>query len=704
MDREQARQTIRAEWRKILETITGTAKDKANGETSYICPICGHGKDGDGLTRNKGSRDEHALKCFGCGFSGDIIRLYMQREGKEYNEALRDLAGIIGETIDPYIPAGGSWRNGRAQNGAERPQDAVRGADNGIQDNAQTTWQNGSETPTEAAKQTADFTAYYTECRKRIRDPRAVAYLQGRGISIDTAEAYWIGFDPEADPANAPGATSNQYKPHPAPRIIFPTSAAHYAARSIDPETPKQYQKMNPNKEKGAGEAGIFNKRALYSGAEVVFITEGAFNALSIIEAGGAAIATNSAANLEKLLEELRKHPTKATLILAFDNDKAGRAAAEKIRPQLQKLNISYILAGKEIIGRGDETPAGEDANDLLRGEDREQFIAAVRKAQQQFSSRPDNTEFYINNLMGAEAEHCRAGIRTGFDNLDAEIHGLYPGLYVIAAISSLGKTTFTAQMADQIAATGQDVLFFSLEQSRLELVSKSIARMTYKQNKDKAVTSLAIRQGNIPGALRSAVAGAIDRYTASVKDRISIIEGNFNCDVSFIGEYIRRYIRRNPGKESEHPVVIIDYLQVLQPGQQNGRLTMQETIDASVTELKRISRELDITIFVISSVNRANYLTPIDFESLKHSGGIEYTADVIWGLQLQCLGNEIFNKNDNTKARRDMIRDAKKAPTRKIELLCLKNRYGVSSFSVYFDYHPANDYFEPGIKEEQKK
>ena len=100
-------------------------------------------------------------------------------------------------------------------------------------------------------------------------------------------------------------------------------------------------------------------------------------------------------------------------------------------------------------------------------------------------------------------------------------------------------------------------------------------------------------------------------------------------------------------------PVVFIDYLQILQPEQdEKGRTqTTKETVDTTVTELKRISREQGLTVFVISSVNRANYLTPIDFESLKESGGIEYTADVIWGLQLQILNDKLFDSpKDNIK------------------------------------------------------
>ena len=46
---------------------------------------------------------------------------------------------------------------------------------------------------------------------------------------------------------------------------------------------------------------------------------------------------------------------------------------------------------------------------------------------------------------------------KTGYSNIDAKMR-LYPGLYVLGAISSLGKTTFCGQMADQLASAGEQV------------------------------------------------------------------------------------------------------------------------------------------------------------------------------------------------------------------------------------------------------
>lgn len=686
MDRDTARQEIRDNWEPILQGITHTAQQNVNGRASYVCPICGHGSHGDGLTINPQSKRRGALKCFGCGFSGDIIDLLQQVNSCDFNAALQTAAAELGIEIDRRDPAADF------NDPVKAPQRPDKGKD-------QEPTPTGAKSPQEGAgtATAADYTEYYRQCRDRLTDPAAAAYLQARGISTRTAAECLLGYDSQADPANAPGAMGDENRPHPAPRIIIPTSKTHYVGRSIDGATPKGFQKLNVK----GGKPGIFNGTELYrKGTKTIFVVEGAFDALSILEAGAAAIALNSKNNGQLLIDQLRKRPpeTAQQFIICPDNDPDPKtnantqATAQKLRDDLRALGyyaIVYNVAGDY-----------HDANDALTG-DRSAFTKAVIKGfdimrqEVERGAKPDNVAYYIKHSMGNDLARFKDEIKTGFSNLDREAGGLYPGLYVIAAISSLGKTTFTHQMADNIAAAGNDVLFFSLEQSRLELVTKSIARWTAKKDLATAVTSLAIRKGYLP----QQVIDATREYTEAVGDRFSVIEGNFNCTVSFIGDYIRGYMARNKTAETgERPVVVIDYLQVITADKdpETGR-KMTETrqiVDHNITELKRISRDLDITVILVSSVNRANYMQPIDFESLKESGGIEYTADVVWGLQLQCLNDPIFDKEKDIKKKRETVKKAKAANPRKIELVCLKNRYGISSYCCGFNYYPAADLF----------
>ena len=155
------------------------------------------------------------------------------------------------------------------------------------------------------------------------------------------------------------------------------------------------------------------------------------------------------------------------------------------------------------------------------------------------------------------------------------------------------------------------------------------------------------------------------------------------------ITNIVNGYIEQNKVK----PVVIIDYLQVIQP-MPESRMTTKDLTDYHLHRLKELQADCQITMIVISSFNRQNYIATADYESFKESGGIEYTADVIWALQLQCITEEAFCKLSTVTEKRKKYKEAKSEIPRKIELVGLKNRFGPSSYSCLFDYYPNLDWF----------
>lgn len=308
-------------------------------------------------------------------------------------------------------------------------------------------------------------------------------------------------------------------------------------------------------------------------------------------------------------------------------------------------------------------------------------------QSQQSTTFRISNMSRYLYEKMPFEMQEFVNGgrIKSGYSNLDM-VTNLYPGLYVIGAISSLGKTTFIHQMCDQIAENGNPVLFFSLEQTTLELASKSLSRTMAKKNAMNAMTSLQIRKNGAD----SRVAEAVSDYNKYACNML-VAECTFRATIHTIEDTVYNYIRQT-GKK---PVVVVDYLQVIQPADDN-RMTTKDLVDMHVRRLKQLQSDNKLILIVISSLNRQNYLTQVDFESFKESGGIEYTADVVWGLQLEVLHDEIFDSQAKINEKRQKIKDAKASNPRRIELVCLKNRFGISSYSCLFDYYPQFDFFRP--------
>jgi replicative DNA helicase len=280
---------------------------------------------------------------------------------------------------------------------------------------------------------------------------------------------------------------------------------------------------------------------------------------------------------------------------------------------------------------------------------------------------------------------------KTGFQNLDTESGALYPGLYVLGAASSMGKTTFVHQLADQLAERGEQVLYFSLIQSRFELIIKSLSRVIARKSEGRyGVTELEIRKMANPS---EEVREAMDAYASLIGYRLSIVENSKELDVGVgkISEIVRDYIAGN----GVRPIVIVDNIQHIASKECDTLSHMQigkQAIDYNLRALKTLQREEHLTVIAVSNIDTDSYFKHIDFDSFLNTGGIEYTADVIWGLQIQAA-KETEKAQTKFDARERFI-SAKAHLPRKMELICLKNNFGKSSYTCYFDYYPQYNVF----------
>lgn len=283
-----------------------------------------------------------------------------------------------------------------------------------------------------------------------------------------------------------------------------------------------------------------------------------------------------------------------------------------------------------------------------------------------------------------------RPVISTGYPTLDLELGdgdstpgGLTAGLYTIGGISSLGKTTFALQMADAIAAARKDVLIIALEMSAFELMAKSISRITTetaRANSDRK-TVQGILQGtrwtHYSPEEQETIKEAAAIYS-ELAQHLFIVEGIGTIGAKEVRDKVKRHIEMT----GEAPVVIVDYLQILAPA--DPRATDKTNTDKAVLEMKRISRDYNIPVICISSFNRANYKEKVSMEALKESGAIEYSSDVVIGLQLKGAGAKDF----------DVDKEKSKTP-REVEVAILKNRSGKTGQTMQFEYDPRFNLFK---------
>ncbi len=311
------------------------------------------------------------------------------------------------------------------------------------------------------------------------------------------------------------------------------------------------------------------------------------------------------------------------------------------------------------------------------------EIFAQVEKAKSNWRSRAEPTKRvamadYFANQFDTDIEQMKAySERTsGFDNLD-QFQFFHPGLYVIGATPAAGKTTFCWQFLEQVARKGETCIYCSYEMSQLELFSKSLAREIFKRVPNTELTAADIRRG----AWSVQLAAVRNDFAKSNFD-LSILELQ---DESI--DDLLTLLKPLCLDKAKAPVVCLDYLQIVPNSRESAKLG----IDDSVRKLKKFQRDTNTTFIVISSFNRVNYTQSVSFESFKESGNIEYTADVVWALQLYVLNH--INPSNITDARK-RIDDAKKQQPRQIQLKCLKNRQG-TNYDCFFNYFSAHDYFE---------
>ena len=506
----------------------------------------------------------------------------------------------------------------------------------------------------------------------------AESYVLERGISKETAERFQLGWDLQR--LSAGGA---------ADLLVIPTSNNSFIYRRLDADCDSTSRYHN-----SPGQTHFFNEAALTNATTPIFITEGAMDALSIIECRGEAVALNSTANVNRLLRMLEQQKPSQKLIIAMDADDAGKRAQKELAEGLSKLSIPYYIVS--------DWNGCKDANELLvkSRADFEKLISKAREEQPVLNeadrevlellnqNRMDNC---IGDLLSTISERSIAPrVSTGFSELDDILGGGIPaGLHVVAAMSSLGKTTLVVQMCASMAQQGQDILFFTLEMSRLELFAKNISRHSFELDiRNHAQTGFSTndivsgypeRSGN--QVLKAHLQKSVEAYR-TYADRLTVIEGSGDITAARVRELTESYIRLT----GRVPVVVIDYLQLLQPT--DIRMTDKQNIDASIAELKRLTAQ-GCPVIAISSLNRASYDSPVTMASLKESGNIEYSSESILALDLQAMYDA---QRQNAKG--FDLNAEKQKPARAVLLTVLKNRNGRVGDQIPMLFYPKYNYF----------
>lgn len=625
---------------------------------NYICPQC---RSGEGTNRTGAlsvDNRTNKFKCFACNWHGDYIDFIQGIENTDFNGAFAIAAAELGVVID--------HENGRTNEykvtADKLPNKDIKTAVTADYD------------PT-----AADYSEYYIECMTRLTEPAAISYLQGRGISLETAQNYAVGYDPKADPANAPGAAAADFKPHPTPRLIFPTTKWHYVGRSIDPNTPKGYKAMNP---KGGG-VRIWNQEAIYTGG-TVFVCEGVFTALSVIECGHKAIAINSENNGNLLLQALDEKESTAAFIICFDNDPNAdtkartRAAAEALNSQLQARNYTSLVFDIAGYCKDGET----DLNDILQ-RDKKQLQNLINTAENTINR--DSLTDFLEQIKTEAYKPYTTGLQFFDDILSGGV--IKQTLLVVSAAPGAGKTTLCQQIAEEMAARKKPVIYLNFEMSREQMLAKTISSKLARAGKEYSTT--AILQGyKWTTEQELLIAQAVDEYRQTNYPYIKYNPGNIKNNLEKILDYLQDVGEKATAAGTDAPAVIVDYLHLIST--ENPKTDAQELIKQAVKGFKDYAIKYNTFVIAISAVSRAAMSKgPLSMSSGRDSSNIEYTADYVLTLNYWDIDQEKIDPQDD-----NAFSQLQKEKWRRMILRLPKARYGQPGNAAKVYFNAASNYF----------
>lgn len=298
--------------------------------------------------------------------------------------------------------------------------------------------------------------------------------------------------------------------------------------------------------------------------------------------------------------------------------------------------------------------------------------------------------------------DHCAQlvpRISTGLLALDKVLNGGFANeLYIMAAETSTGKSAFLMSLAQKIAESGVDVLYFALEMGRDEFVARGISSLSFQHNRDsknKQLTAANILYwtydellGDFTKLAYSQYEQYSEEYFSMYGSHLHIIESGLDgLTVKDIAN-LAAVFKKRKGKSV---VVFVDYLQIIKADPEDRSQSDRKTkMDVVVTTLKTLASQIGMPVVTVSSISRANYSGTIGTSAFKESGDTEYTGGVLIGWNW----SGVTDQKDKSKQNEEKVL-CKKRGYRKMELGILKYRNSERDSSVHLKYYPAFNYFE---------
>jgi len=262
----------------------------------------------------------------------------------------------------------------------------------------------------------------------------------------------------------------------------------------------------------------------------------------------------------------------------------------------------------------------GQDVQESIDRAESELFAVSQRRARTGFNQLVDLLHQAYDRLDYLHAHRGEImGIPSGFRALDTLTTGFQPSDFIVlAARPSLGKTSLALNIAEHAAVQeGKTVGVFSLEMSKEQLVQRLLSSVA-------TIDSDRLRSGFLEDLDFARIAPAMEKLSKAPL---------FIDDTPAISTMELRTKARRLKAEHGLDLLIIDYMQLMQPGTPSRDGNRVQEVSEISRGLKALARELQIPVMALSQLSRESERfggREPRLSDLRESGAIEQDADLV--------------------------------------------------------------------------
>jgi 5S rRNA maturation endonuclease (ribonuclease M5) len=372
------------------------------------------------------------------------------------------------------------------------------------------------------------------------RHPQALDYLHKRGFTDETIKHFKVGFDIERTSLAIP--------------IFKGGELVNVKYRFLDSDNARYTSEAG-------GETWLFNEAGLSPAKKLggVLIVEGEFDAMSVWQLGIENVISTAAGaqSFGPWLEQIDKLKK---IYIAFDNDEAGKKAAEKMAERLGPERCYNVVWPEK------------DANDfLISGHTQEDLRNLIKAARPFLHSQFKTLGDIIKSLK--EEDHT-----TYVSSFIPSVNMGRGWLSIVSGRSNVGKTSYVLNVASDFVYRGIGVLVMPFERG-----VESVGQRFLQISNDASLQDMALYQEADWTSLSERAANTPLYFALPAK-----------VDVAEFMLKAKRYFNTE--------VVIIDHLDYLVRQVQGNK---SDDIADTLQRLKRVAEDNGIVLMIVTHIRK---------------------------------------------------------------------------------------------------